>query len=402
MNKKSFITGFATAVAAMLLLMTIYFGASGLTELLDSKGIATSEKPYGSAEEKIGEILDYLEDNYYEDVDREVLMERAYLGLVDGLGDPYTTYFTKEETVSFFENINGSYEGIGVVISYGESKDEVIVVSPFEGSPGQKAGLLPGDLILKVDDTKVAGMALEAVVALIKGEKGSEVVLTISRDEAVKEIAITREVIDVPTVYHEEIEEGIGYIQITGFDSITYDQFMEAFNELEGQGADGLVIDLRNNPGGLLHIVAAIADELLPEGLIVYTEDKHGNRQELESGGKESYDKPIVVLVNENSASASEILAGALQDNEKALLVGTTTFGKGLVQQTYNLDDGSSVKITVARYYTPDGNYINEKGIEPDVVVEMPDPPEDAETAETDQDPQLDRAISELKKLIGN
>ncbi len=402
MNRKSFISGFVTAVAVMALLMTVYLGATGVINMLDQQGIRTTERPYDSPDDKINDIVGYLEENYYEDVEADALLEKAYLGLVDGIGDPYTTYFTKEETVSFFQDINGSYEGIGVVISYGETKDEVIVLSPFEGSPGQRAGLKPGDRILKVDGTDVAGMSLEAVVTMIKGEEGSQVLLTISRDGTVKDYTIIREVIDIPTVYHEVVDGNIGYLQITGFDSITYEQFMEAMKSLEDSDIEGLIIDLRNNPGGLLHIVGAIADELLPEGLVVYTEDKDGNRQELTSDEERSYNKPMAILVNGNSASASEILAGAMKDHGKAKIIGTTTFGKGLVQQTFDLDDGSSVKITVARYYTPNGNFINGLGIEPDITVELPDTVEDEFSVERADDTQLERAIEEIRKQIGN
>lgn len=400
-SKKTYFAGFFTAIGIVLIIGMIYIGIQSVLNIIEVQGIQVKQVPYDDVEEKISDIINFISDNYYETYEEEALFEKAYAGLVDGIGDPYTTYYTKEETIDFFENISGSYEGIGVMVSYGETKEEIYVVSPFEGSPGQKAGLLPGDRIMAVDQVEVSGMALEAVVALIKGEKGTEVILSILRAQESSwiDIPITRDVIDVPTVAHEVIEEELGYIKLTGFDSVTYEQFMEALTELEQQNIKGLIIDVRNNPGGLLHIVGAIADELLPAGLIVYTEDKHGKREVMKSDEEKQYDKPIVVLINGNSASASEILAGALSDHKRATLVGTKTFGKGLVQQTFQLKDGSSVKITTARYYTPDGDYIQDVGISPDIEVVLPDELKDKFTLEREEDIQLDKAIEVLKEM---
>lgn len=349
---------------------------------------------YDSFDEKLEAVISALEENYYEDIDVEALYEEAIRGLVAGIGDPYTSYFTEEEYASFVEKMSGSYEGIGVVISYGDSKDVVVVVAPFKNSPGEKAGILPGDRILKVDGTDVIGMDIDKIVELIKGDKGTDVVVSVWREDQEIELTITRDVIEVPTIEYELMDNQLGYILMSGFDLITQEQFANAVDELEQQGAQGLIIDLRNNPGGYLHIVYAIADKLMEKGkMVVYTEDKNGNREELVTQDDESFEKPMVVLINENSASASEILAGAIKDHELGKIVGKTSFGKGLVQSSVALEDGSSIKVTVSRYFTPDGNYINEVGIAPDIEVEA--------DVETEKDEQLDKAIEVLMEMIG-
>jgi len=289
--------------------------------------------------------------------------------------------------------MGGSYEGSGVVVGYGEREGEVLFVGPFKDSPGEKAGMEPGDRIIAVDGTDVIGLDIDQIVQLIKGEQGSQVIITVTREEETIDIPIIRDVIEIPTVDYRMLEGNIGYIGMSGFDQVTKDQFVEALDDLDGQGQDGLIIDLRNNPGGYLHIVYGIVDELLGKGeLVVYTEDKNGKREELVTENKDSFNKPLVILVNGNSASASEILAGAVKDHEIGTIVGETTFGKGVVQRTFELEDGSAVKITVSRYYTPDGNYIQGVGIVPDVIVEY-DP-------DYDGDNQLDKAIEVIQSEI--
>lgn len=353
-------------------------------------------------EDKVDEIDQVLGDMYYETIDQNSLWESAYEGYVAGIGDPYTSYFTAEQFQSFMEDTSGSYEGIGVVVGFSESGENVQVVAPFEGSPGEKAGILPDDIILKVNDIDIAGFTLEEVVKEIKGPKGTDVVLNIYRQSSGKmlDITITRDIIDNQTVSYELFSGGIGYIKVTGFQEVTYDQFIAALKDLETQEMKGLIIDLRNNPGGLVNIVAAMADEILPEGLIVYTEDKNGNRKEIESDEKHRFDKPLVVLVNGNSASASEIFAGAVKDHERGTIVGTTTFGKGLVQTTVQLEDGSAIKVTIARYFTPDGYFIHKVGIEPNVVVELPEEFKDKYIVDRENDTQLDKAIEVIQGQI--
>lgn len=422
MKKKYFFAGIASGIAILLILQLIFIGVAGAKNFVTSFGTIetavvedTSARPstneskdttattgnieeftnsdYKSFEDKVEDVLDTLDDNYLEGVDSEALYEEAIRGLVDSVGDPYTTYFTKAEYDSFLEKMGGSYEGIGVVVSYGESEDSIVVVAPFKDSPGEKAGMEPGDEIIEVDGVDVVGMSLDKVVERIKGEKGTEVILTVLREEERIDIPIIRDVIEIPTIEAQLMEGNIGYIGMSGFDLITEEQFKNALKDLEDQGQEGLIIDLRNNPGGYLHIVYAIVDELIEKGnLVVYTEDRQGNREELVTETRKSFEKPLVVLINGNSASASEILSGAIKDHERGVLVGETTFGKGLVQRTFDLDDGSAVKITISKYYTPDGNYIHGVGIEPDVIVEY-DP-------ESETDNQLDEAIKIITDMI--
>lgn len=419
MKKKYFFAGIASGIAILLIFEMIFVGVSGAKNFVTSFGsvetVAMEEKSdttvtkdatsvdngslefsnpkYKNFDDKVNDVLDTLDENYLEGLDTDALYEEAIRGMVDAVGDPYTSYFTKAEYDSFIEKMEGSYEGIGVVVSYGETEDTIIVVAPFKNSPGEKAGMEPGDEIIEVDGVDVVGMSLDKVVERIKGEKGTEVILTVLREEVRIDIPIIRDVIEVPTIDFKLMDDNIGYIGMSGFDLITEDQFKEALKELELQGQEGLIIDLRNNPGGYLHIVYAIVDELLEKGnLVVYTEDRNGNRDELITETNNSFEKPLVILVNGNSASASEILAGAIKDHERGVLVGETTFGKGLVQRTFDLKDGSAVKITISKYYTPDGHYIHGVGIEPDVIVEYD---KDSET-----DNQLDEAIKVITEMI--
>jgi len=427
--KKYFIAGIASGIVVTIVAQIIFFGLSDLrlnriqlfnesspvneeqitseidsTDATDSStaeenaSIDTtvekfSNSSYESFDEKTQEVLDVLNENYFENVDDQALYEEAIRGMVAGIGDPYTSYFTKDEYASFNEKMEGSYEGIGVVVSYGESEDIIVVVAPFKNSPGEKAGVKPSDRIIAVDEVDVIGMPLDEVVSRIKGEKGTTVVLTMRRGEEEIDIPIVRDVIEVPTVEQKMLDGQIGYIQMSGFDLITEEQFKKALSDLEKQNEKGLIIDLRNNPGGYLHICVAIVEELLDKGMmVVYTEDKAGNKEELITEDSNKFDKPLVILINGNSASASEILAGAIKDHEKGVLVGETTFGKGLVQRTFDLDDQSAIKVTISRYYTPDGYYIHGVGIEPDVVV--------AYDPESEEDNQLNKAIEVINELI--
>ncbi|NDL67651.1 S41 family peptidase [Anaerotalea alkaliphila] len=395
-----FLKGFIAGVLTLALLFSVYMGVKGLLEVAYRSGLPLTSREYRDVGDKMRELGRVLEEHYLEEVEVQAMEEEALRGFVAGLGDPYTTYFSQEEYSSFLEKMEGSYEGIGVVISYGESEEEILVVAPFPGTPGAMAGIQPGDRIMEVDKEPVSGMSLDMIVERIKGEKGTQVSLTLyrKRTEETLEVQVTRDVIDVPTIDHAMLEDQIGYIQIAGFEENTYDQFKEALEDLEGQGIKGLVVDLRNNPGGFMHIVAAIGNELVPEGMIVYTEDKNGERSELKSDNKTPFDKPLVVLVNEYSASASEILAGAVKDRGVGTVVGVQTFGKGLVQRNFELGDGSAVKVTIAKYYTPNGSYINGVGIAPDVVLPLEEAPEGAEQAEGPvMDNQLQKAVEIIR-----
>ena len=402
MNKKSFLYGLISGIIIVVFAGSIYIGVNWLQDYLRMNGIMLGQSEYSSFEEKLEDIQQILDSKYYEPFNETDLVEGIYDGYVSAIGDPYTDYYDPEEFAVLMEDIHGSYEGIGVVISFGENGEDVEVVSPFDGSPGAEAGLLPKDKIVAVDGVETTGMSLEEVVTLIKGEKGTEVVLTIYRPQTREtiEVPIIRDTIDIQTVYSEMLENHIGYIEISGFQSVTHEQFLTALKELDSQEMNGLIIDLRNNPGGLVNIVSAIADELLPEGLIVYTEYSDGTRDEIFSDDTHKFEKPLVVLVNENSASASEILAGAIKDHKVGKIIGTTTFGKGLVQQTYPLDDGSAIKVTVAKYFTPSGNYIHDVGIIPDIQIELPEEYQNQFYIDREHDTQLEKAIEVLQQEI--
>ena len=323
---------------------------------------------------KLQIIEETISDYYYEeDVETQDLIDGMYAGVVASLGDPYSTYYTEEDLNDLMEQTEGIYYGIGAYVSLDVNTGMASISGVIEGTPAQESGLREGDVIYMVNDELMQGYELDEVVARIKGEEGTTVHLTIYRESEPDylEFDVERRKIESPTVTYELYEDGVGYIQITEFGDITVDQFTEAMAVLNGQGMKGLIIDLRANPGGNLSAVVDISRQLLPEGLIVYTEDRDGNRTEYSCDGKHEFDKPLVVLVNGYSASASEILAGAIQDYGIGELIGTTTFGKGIVQKVISLSDGTALKLTVSSYFTPKGNNIHGIGIEPDEVYEF-------------------------------
>ncbi len=306
------------------------------------------------------------------------------------LNDPYSVYYTPEEMKNVLETTGGTFGGIGVNIQYNLNTGEMTVLSPMAGTPAEKAGLMSGDIIKKVNGQDIAGMDSDMAVSLIRGEAGTSVELTIYRPSEEKEfnvsmeraeievdsvtekefnVSMERAEIEVDSVTSTVLEDDIGYIYISGFKGNTVDQFNEHYDKLRAEGIKGLIIDVRDNPGGVLNVVEEIADKLIPEGLVVYTVDKNGNRNDYMSDA-EAIDIPLVVLVNGNSASASEILAGAVQDSGTGVIVGTQTYGKGCVQNLYKIPDGSGVKVTIQKYYTPSGVCIHGVGITPDYVVE--------------------------------
>lgn len=343
-------------------------------------------------------VLEQLIDNkYLGEVDEEELQSGIYEGYINGLEDPYSVYYDKEATKSLMESTSGEYDGIGAVMSQNRETGVITFAQIYENSPAEKAGFQAEDILYKVGDSEVSGRDLSEVVSDIKGERGTEVTLTVLRGTEAKELTFTavRETIEYPTVESEMLEDGLGYVRIAEFDTVTYNQYKEAFAELDAQGMKGLIVDLRSNPGGSLGTVCDILDELLPEGLIVYTEDKNGKRQEFSSDEENKLEIPMTVLVNGYSASASEIFAGAVQDYGLGQIVGTKTYGKGVVQQIFDLSDGTCVKLTISEYFTPKGRSINEKGIIPDVEVEY-----EADENNPEADNQLDQAVEILKEEI--
>ena len=323
---------------------------------------------------KFNQIRNILKSEYLKDVNENTLLEGAIAGMVDSLGDPYTVYFNSEQMKMFMEKSEGSYVGVGISVNM--DKDGLLtVIEPFDDSPAKNAGIRQGDKIIKVDDADVTGIRDEyMIINMIKGQENTKVRITVFRPSEGRplEFEMIRKRIKIVNIRSEMHEGNIGYIKIIMFDSDIAGEFENHLQRLLSNGMKGLVIDLRDNPGGSYDQVVKIADRLLPEGTIVYTEDKKGKRK-TETSDKTEFALPLAVLINGNSASASEILAGALKDYGKGTLVGTKTFGKGLVQVIVPLSDGSGIKVTVARYFTPSGVCIQDIGIEPDVQVQVPE-----------------------------
>ncbi len=386
---KKFLKGALCGALATLLAMGL------LSCALRSSGDTEAAQAIGSeTEEKLRALEELIDRDYMGEVDEEELQSGIYEGYISGLNDPYSAYYDEEATKELMESTSGEYVGIGAALAEDEDTGLVRIVEVYEDSPAEAAGLLSGDLLYQVDGEDVTENSAEEIVDVIRGEDGTEVELTVLRGEENEEITVTavRAPVEVKTVTAKLLEDGIGYLRISEFDSVTYDQFAEAMEELKGQGIQGLVVDLRNNLGGDYDIVCQILDEILPEGLIVYTEDKNGTREEKKSDEEHKLEMPLTVLVNEYSASASEIFAGAVQDYGIGTIVGMTTYGKGVVQSLYDLKDGTSVKLTIARYFTPKGRDINQKGIQPDVEVDYEYDENDPEA-----DNQLDKATEVLK-----
>ena len=308
---------------------------------------------------------------YFDQADEEKSADSIYKAYLSSYDDKYTVYYTADEYKKLMESTSGKFYGVGALCSINESGG-VMVLDAFEDGPAYKAGVRDGDVVIKVDDTDITGMDLSSAVALIKGDKGTQVNLTIVRDDKTYVFSIIRDEIITKTVDYKMMENSIGYIQISQFDEVTTEQFKEALTDLNNQGLKGLIVDIRSNPGGLLNVVVDIVDEIIPKGLIVYTDDVNGNRKEYNGSSDNEITVPMAVLVDGNSASAAEIFAGAVQDYGKGKIIGTQTFGKGIVQTIQPLTDGSAIKYTIAQYYTPTGQVIQGNGVTPDMVVELP------------------------------
>lgn len=352
---------------------------------------------------KVMKVENYIQNNYLRDIDREKLMDGQLKGLLQSLEDPYSAYLTEDEFTSLMEQTSGSFGGIGVVVTPGDD-NLITVVSPIEDTPGEKAGIKSGDKIIKVNGTEFLAENMDEAVKVMKGEPNTKVTLTIMRTSKDKEnevfdLEITREIIRLITVKSNIIDDNIGYIKISSFDDLTYKDFKEQLDKLGKQNIEGLIIDLRNNPGGLLDRTVQIADELLGEGDIVYTQTKDGKKY-YERSDKKMVDYPLAILINGGSASASEILSGAIKDHNRGVLIGTTTFGKGVVQRIHDLEDGSGLKLTISEYFTPNGINIHGVGIEPDILVELDEDVEIIGIENIQGDNQLQRAIEEIKSKI--
>ncbi len=353
-------------------------------------------------QEKLEEIEGLINDHYLNETDEELVERYLYTGLLYGLGDPYAAYYTAEEYASLLDGSSGSYCGIGAMFSQNMNTGIITVVKVYEGCPAMEAGLLPGDILYAVEGQEATGQDLTKLVSEIKGEEGTSVRLTMVREGETDylDFDVKRQRVEVPTVAWEMLEDQIGYIAVSEFDIVTSEQFSSALEELEADGMKGLIIDLRDNGGGVVRAVTEMADRMLPEGLIVYTEDKYGNRSEARSDAEHFFDLPLAVLVNGNSASASEIFAGAIKDYQVGSIVGTRTYGKGIVQQPFQLEDGTAIKLTISKYYTPKGNDIHGKGIEPDVEVELDEALRGKAVITHEEDNQLQTAMDVVREKI--
>ena len=395
-KKKGYGAGIVTGILATVLVsLLLLVGFRVITNTAGSYASGkVTEKEVSKKLNKLNAVIDkyYL---YEDEIDTDKLAEGIYSGYTSALGDKYTVYYDEDETKALMESTSGTFSGVGATLTKDADTGYATIVNVYEDSPAEKAGLKAGDILEKIDDHEVGDEQLDTVVSWIKGEKGTEVKITVLRDGEELELTATRDTIEVKTVSYEMKENQIGYIRVSEFDTVTYDQFKEALDDLENQGMQGLIVDLRNNPGGSLDTVTNMLRLLLPEGTIVSTKDKNGKKDEITCDGTHEFKKPMAVLVNQYSASASEIFSGAVQDYGTAKIVGVTTYGKGVVQQLMDLGDGTCLKVTIAEYYTPNGRSINGKGVEPDVEVEYQ---YDEENPKADN--QLDQALSTVQEEI--
>ncbi len=404
-----FFVGLVVGIGVALLAVGIGFAGLGIQNAMEqSKADNTDVKVDESSALNSYTIakLQALEETinqyfFLHDVPEEDLQNGMFKGLLASLGDPYSEYYTAEELTSMMEQSQGIYYGIGAYVQLDTNTGLPKISGVIEGSPAEAADLRANDLIYEVDGTSTYGLNLTEAVALIKGPEGTNVEITLIREgeSDYVSLTLTRQKVESPTVEFRMLEDNMAYIQVTEFDDVTVDQFAEALAMARGSDAEGIILDLRGNPGGNLGAVVDMCNMILPEGMIVYTEDKNGKRDEYKCDGKRELELPLVVLVDMNSASAAEIMAGAIKDHGIGTLVGTTTFGKGIVQQIMSFRDGSAVKITVSAYYTPSGNNIHGIGIEPDVICEF-----DGEAyygSEDHPDNQMEKAKDVLKKEMG-
>ncbi|WP_071394512.1 lmo1851 family serine protease [Bacillus tuaregi] len=361
----------------IMLLFFIVFTSAGITTVAlafgDEKAVTVAADR--SEFDKLFAAFDTLKNNYYEEVDKEKMINGAINGMVESLNDPYSDYMDSKEAKGFHESISSSFEGIGAEIQ--EQDGYITIVSPIKDSPAEKAGLKPNDKVISVDGKSLQGMSATEAVLLIRGEKGTTVQLTIQRPgvEEQMEVPIVRDTIPIETVYGEMLEDGIAKVQITSFSESTSKELLSTLQDMKNQGMKGLILDLRQNPGGLLDQAITISSLFLPDNeVVLQVEDRDGNKQEMRSStSKDNPDVPLVVVIDKGSASASEILAGAVKESGNATLVGETSFGKGTVQKAQDFSDGSNLKFTTEKWLTPKGNWIHKKGIKPDIEVSLPE-----------------------------
>lgn len=368
----------------------IHIGVNG-DVYIQSDAVTDSDGIGSEVEGKLNAIDSVLESFYFGDVDDETAKDNIYKAYLSSYGDKYTMYYTADEYKALKESTNGKFYGIGAVCQL-SGEGGVLLVDVYDNGAGYQAGLRSGDRVVNVDGRDITDMELLSAVALIKGDKGTSVTLEVIRGTERLTFSAVRDAVEAKTVSYTLLDNNIGYLSISQFEEVTTKQFKAAVEDLQSQGMKGLVIDIRNNPGGLLDTVVGMLKYMLPDGLIVYTEDKQGNRKEYKGQDNDEFNLPLAVIVNGNSASASEIFAGAIQDYGKGTIIGTQTYGKGIVQTVKPLTDGSAIKFTIAKYFTPKGQDIHGKGVTPDMVVEY--------DTDADVDTQLDAAIKNVEAQI--
>lgn len=398
-QKKGFWKGALCGALAMLAVCLLVGGTLMIFSLMERGSIYRDDEGIVSNKtlQKLEVIQDYIDGFYLysDEVDEQVLQDYLIKGYVNGLQEPYSVYYDQAETTTLFESTSGTFGGIGVGIMQDNTSGLVTFTKIYKDSPGEKAGFHEGDVVYKVNGEDVTGQNLDTIVSRIRGEIGTEVVITVLRDGDEYTATVTRALIENDTVEYELKPDDVGYIQVTGFEEVTLKQFEEALDDLNKQGMKGVVIDLRSNPGGNLSTVVDMVDLILSEGTIVSIKDKNGNGNIYTAKKDNKLNVPLVVLINGYSASASEIFAGAVKDHALGTLVGTTTYGKGIVQNVYSLNDGTSLKITCAEYFTPNGTNIHGIGVSPDVEIEY-----EYDENNPERDNQLEKAIEELKRRM--
>lgn len=405
-RNQSFWSGFFWGFAVMLALMSAGLLLLRCTDIGDRlsagfrAGTARTALSQRETKGKLNQLANIIDRLYYKETESQQIKDGVYNGLMDSLGDPYSQYYNPQEYQALIESTTGSYCGIGIVLSQNKETMDTFLLRVYSGTPAMEAGLEEGDIIRAVDGMDMEGKEISLVSKQLRGEEGSQVHLQVLRENGQEtetlEFDVQRRQVEIPTVEWRMLEGGTGFIQVSEFTDLTPEQFRQALEELKGQDMTSLIVDVRGNPGGVLEGVCDVLDMVLPEGLLVYTEDKYGNRTDYRSTDKEYLEIPLAVLVDKDSASASEIFAGAVKDYDYGTLIGTRTFGKGIVQQIVPLIDGSAVKVTTARYFTPNRNNIHEVGIEPDIELEY----DYLGADEEDYDPMKDNQVQEALKVL--
>ena len=402
-EKRDWRRGFISGVLVCTIVMSVIccVGQPAYLTVWKDGGLTPGQAK--SVVNKMDMLMRKLDEHYLENLDDQELFDGAFHGFVSAVGDKYTRYYDEKEYLEYRESSSGQYVGIGVTVRLAENGGAEIT-SVIETGPAYEAGLKVGDIIVGADDQDLKSLELEEIVGLIKGEDGTKVLITYIdvQSGTIESVEVDRRTIDSRTVEFEWLEDGIGYIRIVSFDGVTTEQFKTALDELKSEGLEGLIVDLRDNPGGRMDVVQKVTNELVPAGIITYTEDKNGEREIYESTDEPFLNLPLAVIVNGNSASAAEIMAGAIQDREVGVLVGTTTYGKGIVQVTSAFEDETAIKVTMAKYYTPNGNYIHQIGIKPDIEIDLPNGIEYALLTSREEDVQLQTALEAVKTQMGH